>query len=122
MLIVKNQLAQRIRDARECRDFTQVEMAHYLDVARQTYLDIESGKTDPKISALLQIAELTGRPLAWFLYGEIARNDMELTYRDDLETLASLFHQLPVAARELVLKQAEGLAGYLTNVLDSDAR
>ncbi|WP_245680735.1 helix-turn-helix domain-containing protein [Veronia pacifica] len=71
MVIVKSQVAQRIRQAREYRNLTQMDVAQRLGVARQTYLDIESGKTEPKISSLVAIAEVTGRPLNWFLYGEV---------------------------------------------------
>ncbi len=62
MVISTAHMAQRIREAREFSKITQVEMAQRLDVARQTYLDMESGKTDPKILALVTIAEITGRP------------------------------------------------------------
>ncbi|RXJ72172.1 transcriptional regulator [Veronia nyctiphanis] len=113
MVIVKSQVAQRIRQAREYRNFTQMEVAQRLEVARQTYLDIESGKTEPKISSLVTIAEITGRPLNWFLYGESSRGDIAFTYREELGTLMALIGQLPVSARDLVVEQALGMAEYL---------
>ncbi|CZF84919.1 transcriptional repressor DicA [Grimontia marina] len=116
MFIVKAHVAQRIREAREYRDITQVEMAQHLDVARQTYLDIESGKTEPKVSSLAIIADVTGRPLNWFLYGESTRSDIAFTHRDDLNTLLALFSQLPESARNLVMDQALLLAQYMINM------
>ncbi|WP_421021828.1 helix-turn-helix transcriptional regulator, partial [Klebsiella pneumoniae] len=45
MIDSKNQVAKRIKEAREWKGITQVKMAKLLNVARQTYLDIENGKT-----------------------------------------------------------------------------
>ncbi|MDD1795576.1 helix-turn-helix transcriptional regulator [Enterovibrio makurazakiensis] len=120
MLIVKSHVAQRIREAREYREITQVEMAQHLDVARQTYLDIESGKTEPKVSSLVTIADVTGRPLNWFLYGESTRSDIAFTHRDDLNNLLFLFNQLPLSARNLVMDQALLLAEYMVIMKSSD--
>ncbi|WP_028024423.1 helix-turn-helix domain-containing protein [Enterovibrio calviensis] len=120
MLIVKSHVAQRIREAREYREITQVEMAQHLDVARQTYLDIESGKTEPKVSSLATIADVTGRPLNWFLYGESTRSDIAFTHRDDLNNLLFLFNQLPLSARNLVMDQALLLAEYMVIMKSSD--
>lgn len=116
MYIVKAHVAQRIREAREFRDITQVEMAQRLDVARQTYLDIESGKTEPKVSSLVIIADVTKRPLSWLLYGESTRNDIAFTHREDIDTLLSLFSQLPESARSLVMDQALLLAQYMISM------
>ncbi|MEZ8144503.1 transcriptional regulator [Enterovibrio norvegicus FF-33] len=120
MLIVKSHVALRIREAREYREITQVEMAQHLDVARQTYLDIESGKTEPKVSSLATIADVTGRPLNWFLYGESTRSDIAFTHRDDLNNLLLLFNQLPLSARNLVMDQALLLAEYMVIMKSSD--
>ncbi|KXF81170.1 helix-turn-helix domain-containing protein [Enterovibrio coralii] len=116
MLIVKAHVAQRIREAREYRDITQVEMAKYLNVARQTYLDIESGKTEPKVSSLVMIAEVTGRPLNWLLYGESSRSDIAFTHREELNRLLTLFSSLPQSARDLVMEQALLFAEYMVNM------
>ncbi|WP_407331787.1 helix-turn-helix domain-containing protein [Enterovibrio sp. 27052020O] len=121
MLIVKSHVAQRIREAREYREITQVEMAQHLDVARQTYLDIESGKTEPKVSSLATIADVTGRPLNWFLYGESTRSDIAFTHRDDLNNLLLLFNQLPLSARNLVMDQALLLAEYMVIMKSSES-
>ncbi len=40
----KPHIAARVRDAREWKEISQVAMAKRLDIARQTYLDLESGE------------------------------------------------------------------------------
>ncbi|MEZ8028345.1 helix-turn-helix transcriptional regulator [Enterovibrio norvegicus] len=60
-------IAQKIKLARGHASKTQVQMAKKLEVARQTYLDIESGKTEPRITTLKIIAAYTKFPLMWFL-------------------------------------------------------
>ncbi|CAG23188.1 helix-turn-helix transcriptional regulator [Photobacterium profundum] len=62
-------LAQRIRVARECRELTQTSLAKYLGVARQTYLDIETGKTEPKAGILLAIAQILRADYLFLLTG-----------------------------------------------------
>ncbi|WP_025674620.1 helix-turn-helix domain-containing protein [Salinivibrio socompensis] len=109
-------MAQRIREAREFSKITQVEMAQRLDVARQTYLDMESGKTDPKILALVTIAEITGRPFNWFVHGESDERDIAFTHRDDLAALTSLLSQLPQVARQTVMDNALSIAEYVVSM------
>lgn len=49
------------------KGLTQVEAAKQLGVARQTYLDLEGGKTLPKIDILINCCEVFNRPLDYFL-------------------------------------------------------
>ncbi len=102
--------AQRIRQAREYSDITQVQMAKSLNLARQTYLDIESGKTEPKVSTLMIIAELTSRSVNWLVYGETNSHDIAFSHKAEINELLSLFDELPLMARELVLQQSHFLA------------
>lgn len=106
-------LAKRIRQAREYSDITQVQMAKNLNLARQTYLDIESGKTEPKVSSLITIAELTGRPINWLVYGETDQLDLALTHQHEINELLMLFDDLPASARELVIQQSYLLADHV---------
>lgn len=62
----KSYIAVRIKAARKGSDITQVAMAQNLGIARQTYLDLETGKTAAKANILYQIALLTGRPITSF--------------------------------------------------------
>ncbi|OOF14070.1 MULTISPECIES: helix-turn-helix domain-containing protein [unclassified Salinivibrio] len=116
MVISTASMAQRIREAREFSKITQVDMAKRLNVARQTYLDVESGKTDPKILALITIAEITGRPFNWFIYGETDERDIAFSHRDDLAALTSLLSQLPQVARQTVMDNALSIAEYLVSL------
>jgi DNA-binding XRE family transcriptional regulator len=116
MVISTARMAQRIREAREFSKITQVDMAKRLNVARQTYLDVESGKTDPKILALITIAEITGRPFNWFIYGETDERDIAFSHRDDLAALTSLLSQLPQVSRQTVMDNALSIAEYLVSL------
>lgn len=62
------------------------------------------------------IADVTKRPLSWLLYGESTRNDIAFTHREDIDTLLSLFSQLPESARSLVMDQALLLAQYMISM------
>ena len=100
---VKSWIAQRIKDAREWKGISQVAMARHLDVARQTYLDLESGKTEPRISTLVKIAELTGQPLGWFVF-DIQRPDMQHEQlKSELIQLSALYEKLSEPLRSKLL-------------------
>lgn len=115
MLIDRNQIARRVREAREYRDITQLEMANHLSIARQTYLDIESGKTEPKILSLATIANITGYPLTWLLYGENSSTDVGFAHREEINSLLALFANLSPAGRAMVMTQTLELAEYMSN-------
>lgn len=68
-----------IREARGVAGHSQVSMAKVLGVARQTYLDLENGKTEPKLAILLDICEVTGKPLSYFI-----QDDYDMDYRQGL--------------------------------------
>lgn len=120
MVISKSHIAQRIREAREFREITQVEMAKRLNVARQTYLDLESGKTEPKVMALATIAEITGRPFNWFIFGESDQRDIAFTHREDLAMLVTLLNQLPQVARQTVMDNALAISSYLIGITHTE--
>ena len=96
---IKPQIAKRIKAAREATGISQVAMAKQLDIARQTYLDLESGKTEPRVTTLLSIAILTQRPLAWFV-GEQVSPTPQGEWEGDLHALPRLYAQLPATLRQ----------------------
>ncbi|MGF1683427.1 helix-turn-helix domain-containing protein [Photobacterium makurazakiensis] len=101
MEFAKLQIASKIREAREWKDLSQVVMAKKLDIARQTYLDLESGKTEPRITALLKIAQLTDHPIEWFI-GDISA---EQGGGDDYwRELSGLYIKLPEPLKTAMLK------------------
>lgn len=61
---------ERVKHAREYAAISQVEMAKMLGVARQTYLDLETGKTPPKVDMLVKISIITNRNIEWLIFGE----------------------------------------------------
>ena len=46
----------RLKQAREEHGMTQVDAAKHLKIARQTYLDLENGRTQPRLDTLLEFA------------------------------------------------------------------
>ncbi len=118
MDVTRAEVAARIRDAREWQNITQVAMAKSLDVARQTYLDLETGKTEPRISVLLRIAELTQRPISWFLYGDNEQG-LDQVERDDIQRMLQLLSELPRDMRQTLLKQNIQLFNYLNDYNDA---
>ncbi|MGF1759705.1 helix-turn-helix transcriptional regulator [Photobacterium sagamiensis] len=109
----KAQIAARIKEAREWKGLTQVHMAQQLRVARQTYLDLETGKTEPKVRLLSEISEITERPLTWFVYGDEGIDILESEYKDEIDRLLKSFSCLPHSARNVILQQSINLAGFM---------
>ena len=65
-------LGRRIREARKAADLTPEEMAVRLDISMATLFRYERGNTK-RISyeRLAAISDVTGRPVSWFLTGEV---------------------------------------------------
>ncbi len=59
MILMKN----RLRVLRAEREWSQAELAHRLDVSRQTVNAIETGKYDPSLPLAFKIARLFGAPI-----------------------------------------------------------
>ncbi|MGR5241664.1 helix-turn-helix transcriptional regulator [Photobacterium damselae] len=57
---------QYIKQARIDAGLSQTMLARQLKIARQTYLNIESGKIDPRSSLLWRISLLTKKPIGYF--------------------------------------------------------
>ncbi len=57
---------KKIKQARLAAKITQVDMAKTLKVARQTYNYLENGQVDPRLTVLLDIAEITKKPMSYF--------------------------------------------------------
>ncbi|MGF1726468.1 helix-turn-helix domain-containing protein [Photobacterium nomapromontoriensis] len=90
----KLQIAQRIKEAREWKGISQVAMAKQLEIARQTYLDLESGKTEPRITTLIRIAVITDRPLGWFVFDMLKSTNNPIQLQADLLQLSVFYGQL----------------------------
>lgn len=53
----------RLRELRAMKRWSQGELAHELDVSRQTVNAIETGKYDPSLPLAFRIAKLFRRPI-----------------------------------------------------------
>jgi putative transcriptional regulator len=53
----------RLKVLRAERDWTQAQLAHALEVSRQTVNAIEAGKFDPSLPLAFKIARLFGKPI-----------------------------------------------------------
>ena len=121
MIDSKAQVAKRIKEAREWKGITQVKMAKLLDVARQTYLDIETGKTEPRVGTLSEIAEITERPLVWFVYGDANVELHDVQYKQDVNRLLEHFSKLPHEIRSAILNQSVTIASLLAKYAKSSS-
>ena len=74
-------------------------MAKQLGVARQTYLDLESGKTEPRVLMLMNIAKITGRSLHWFI------SDDNTPEYGDINRLSVMYAQVPSPLRQKMIEQ-----------------
>lgn len=114
-MAIKDDIAGRIKEAREWKGLTQVFMATRLAVARQTYLDLENGKTEPKVRTLAEIAEITERPLTWFVYGDEGLDILESQYKEEIDRLLQYFSVLPHSARHVILQQSIHVASFMAD-------
>ncbi|PSV41207.1 helix-turn-helix transcriptional regulator [Photobacterium sp. GB-36] len=55
-----------LKQTREEHGMTQVDAAKHLKIARQTYLDLEYGKTLPRLDTLIAISALFNKSVAYF--------------------------------------------------------
>lgn len=55
-----------LKRVREEHGMTQVDVAKHLKIARQTYLDLEYGKTLPRLDTLITLATLFNKSIAYF--------------------------------------------------------
>lgn len=56
-------MKNRLKVLRAERDWTQAQLAHELDVSRQTVNAIETGKFDPSLPLAFKLARLFQRPV-----------------------------------------------------------
>ena len=61
----------RIAQERRKKGLSQVKVAKSLGVARQTYLDIESGKTEPRVMILIHISQILECNFNYLATGEM---------------------------------------------------
>ena len=62
----RKRLAEQLRRAREACDLTQREVARRLSIPQSTISEIETGQRRLDMAELIALADLYGRPAAWF--------------------------------------------------------
>ncbi|QNR25934.1 helix-turn-helix domain-containing protein [Croceimicrobium hydrocarbonivorans] len=67
MILDEYALSQKIRKAREMRNYTQSYMAQELEISTRAYSKLESGETRLSVKRLYQIAELLETSVYEFL-------------------------------------------------------
>lgn len=75
----------RLKQAREEHGMTQVDAAKHLKIARQTYLDLENGRTQPRLDTLLELSKMFNKSIMFFAGDRPSLNEF-----DTLELLAEL--------------------------------
>lgn len=109
-------IAKRIKTAREEERRTIGWMAQKLRVHRNTYSAIEAGETEITVSRLAKISELTRRPISWFVYGDDGVDKIELDYAKDFVRIKKLLSNLPAGYRTPFLKLSIHLLEFLDQI------
>ncbi|WP_305818895.1 helix-turn-helix transcriptional regulator [Photobacterium leiognathi] len=89
-----------LKQNREEHGMTQVDAAKHLKVARQTYLDLEYGKTLPRLDTLLAISSLFNKSVAYFT-GERPSLDGFDTMELFAELQQRYTKQIPIISNEM---------------------
>ncbi len=79
-------------------------MAKALNLARQTYLDMENGKVCPRADRLMRIAEVTQKPITYFYGlgdGELVSDWKRLISSVPDEKKAAFFRIMESVSKEL---------------------
>ncbi|KJF93340.1 helix-turn-helix transcriptional regulator [Photobacterium leiognathi] len=90
-----------LKQNREEHGMTQVDAAKHLKVARQTYLDLEYGRTLPRLDTLIALSTLFNKSVAYF-----AGEHPSLNGFDTMELFAELQQrytkQVPIISNEMM--------------------
>jgi Zn-dependent peptidase ImmA (M78 family)/transcriptional regulator with XRE-family HTH domain len=74
-MTARDDLAERLKSAREAAGLTQQQVANWLGVRRPAIAEIESGKRSVRSDELVRLANLYGRSLGWLVEGELRAQD-----------------------------------------------
>ncbi|OVE34816.1 hypothetical protein CCZ20_24505 [Priestia aryabhattai] len=66
--------------ARKKKGLTQQELANKLGISRVTYLQIESGENDPKVSIAQDISKFLGETIEYLFDNEVRANGGDRTF------------------------------------------
>ena len=98
----------RIKEAREARGWTQEHLAAEMHTTQQTVQRWESGQTDPKSSAIIEISRILGITVSFIMnVDDTQPQNSGLT--DDEQRLVSLYRKLDEGSKKAVLAVADTL-------------
>jgi Zn-dependent peptidase ImmA (M78 family)/transcriptional regulator with XRE-family HTH domain len=72
------ELGKRLLEARERTKFSLADVRQRTAIGESSLSDIENGKREPKIKQLVQLADLYGKPLSFFLSEKVEAEDTVL--------------------------------------------
>ena len=88
---------ERLRNAREAANMSQLEMAGHLGVKKATVERWEAGEVDPRANRLQMVASLLNVPLLWLLGGSQKVPD----YTDQAENREMLLRKIDDVAHKI---------------------
>lgn len=88
-----------LNNIRDTKGYTQTSMAKRLGIARQTYLDLESGKTEPRYRTLVELSKIFDVPISYWFPVEVRDSAFDLSKVDDEELLDEILKRLKKAAQ-----------------------
>ncbi len=92
----------RIKEAREARGWTQEQLAMEMETTQQTIQRWESGQTDPKSSAIVEISRILGITVS-FIMGIDNESDETKTLTDDEREILACYRALSAKGKRAVL-------------------
>ncbi len=107
--------AHRIQEAREDKGYTLDYVANCIGVNKSTIQRYERGQiASPKLPVIYSIARCLGVNPSWIVGKSDSKYEQSPTKSTDAQDqeFLSLFRSLSPVARELVIKQMEGIVGH----------
>lgn len=111
--------AQRLRELRTKKGYSQSELAHKLNVAKSTVSMLEVGSRKPSMDMMQLIADFFNVDLDYLLGKEIGSNyyldpqsaevAKEVAEREELKVLFDTVRDVPKEDIEVVIRMIEGL-------------
>jgi transcriptional regulator with XRE-family HTH domain len=97
LVLVKNNIGERIRRIRNGKGLTLANVAHELNITTSAYAKIERGETDPSIGRLSQIAQILEVNVITFFEEAMFKDgtpDYGYASKADVENLSHLVNTL----------------------------
>jgi len=104
---------ERLREAREARDFSTTQVADHLEVTKQTISHYEKGRCRPSLEAFNKLVALLQVQTHYFYDPPLPDNESPLFFR----SMAATTKRMRIAA-EQKMKWLRQLSGYFSSVLE----